>query len=91
MNYYIMSSQHALFSGAPYDNGKWVLTGTCPVDFGGETTDLSQSEITIDELVTLIDTMRSEPPTGRLLIIPRWVGKHLYKTHPAFKPAQIPI
>jgi len=55
----------------------------------GEIVDLSQSEMTIEEFVTLIDAMRAEQPTGRLLIIPKWVGKWLYENHEAFKPITV--
>ena len=90
MKYYIMSKQYESFgkpSVAIYDNDKWAISGDAPLNFTGETVDLSQSEMTIEEFTVLIDQMRTEPPTGRLLIIPKWVGKELHKTHPAFMPA----
>lgn len=84
--YYIMSSQFATFTGANYDDDKWILTGTKP-DFDGDVVDLSQHKDQA-ELLEIIEQMRVAEPSGLLLIIPRWFGQWLYANHEAFKPKQ---
>lgn len=91
--YYVMSTQYSDAFNKPkiakYDNDKWAISGDAPKDFSGEVVDLSnpELELTIEEFVFHIDSMRAEEPTGRLLIIPQWVGQWLYENHEAFKPA----
>lgn len=98
--YYIMSSEYDAFNKpkiAKYDNNRWVVSGDAPEGFTGDVVNLTNmiDELgepwTIEHYTALIDQMRAEPPTGRLLIIPKWVGRHLHKNHPAFMPAQTEI
>ena len=84
--YYIMSSDYATYTGANYDDDKWILTGTRP-NFNGDVVDLSQNDEQV-ELLEIIEQMRITVPSGKLLIIPRWFGQWLYANHDAFKPKQ---
>lgn len=86
MNYYIMSSQYATFTGASYDNNKWTLSGDRP-EFDGFTIDLSsKTQGDLDELLGIIERMLITPPQGFMLVIPRWFGLYLYENHEVFKP-----
>ena len=87
--YYVMSTEYDAFNNpdiARYDNDRWVISGDAPKVMPDNVMDLSQTDKTIDELVLLVDYLRTLPPTGMLLIIPEYLGRHLYKTHTAFMP-----
>ena len=98
MPYYIMSAEYSEAfnnpSVATYDDGKLALSGLPPVDFDGVTVDLTDmvnedgEPWTNEQFVPLIDQMRVEPPTGKLVIITTSLGQYLYSNHPAFMPQQ---
>lgn len=94
--YYVMSNQYSSAFGNPsvarYDNDRWAISDSAPA--GVPVLDLSNmvddndEPWTIEQYTTLIDQMRGEEPTGKCVVIPQWVGKHLYTNHPAFMPNQ---
>jgi len=102
--YHIMHEQHAELlraanPHAPLYDGKFILSGTFPHGFTGEIVELyeqgfnanndaEQTGLTTTQLVTIIDQMRSEEPTGRLLILSEPQGKWLYRNHPSFMPKE---
>lgn len=95
MNYYIMSTEFDAFNNenvAQYDDNKLVLSNVYPNGFDGETVDLTGKTTeagepwTMEHYLPIIEELREAAPTGRLVIIPKWVGRALYKTHPAFMP-----
>jgi len=84
---------------APLYDGKFYLSGTFPHGFEGEivklyeqgfnsTNDSEQTGLTTTQLVAIIDQMRTETPTGRLLVLSEAQGQWLHKNHPAFMPKQ---
>ncbi len=88
MKYYIMATSYAAkigMTGATYSDGKFTLSGSCPLVFGGTVVDISDKE-DIYELLSIIDRMSTTEPTGILLVMSRWFGRYLYENHPAFKP-----
>lgn len=95
MSYYVMSSKFDAFKNpaiAKYDEGKWVISGVPPEDFSGKVMDLTKlvnsegEPWTNEQCIPLIDQMRTEPPTGKLVIISEGLGQYLYANHPAFMP-----
>ena len=93
--YYIM---HRDFSVLNHDAAKYDgdtdetkllrLAGDMPVNFEGEIVRICDLDITMGELSDLVDVMRAEEHTGKLVIISKPQGRWLYDNHEAFKPIQ---
>lgn len=90
-------------SVAKYDQDRWAINGDAPSSIpsgieGEPPVEVPMVDLSnmvnadgepwgIEQYVALVDKMRTETPTGRCVIIPQWVGQHLYANHPAFMPA----
>lgn len=90
IKYHLIPTQ---FSGEFYadtvatvDDGKLAISRIPPLNFDGEVIDLSESHMTIEQFVVLVDQYRAETPTRRLLILPEPPIKWLHENHQAFKP-----
>lgn len=90
--YYVMSTQYSSAFGNPsvarYDNDRWAISDSAPSDVPmldlSNMVDGNGDHWTIEQYTALIDQMRGEVPTGKCVVIPQWVGRELYITHPAF-------
>lgn len=85
----LFSSKYYPDTVATVDDGKFTVSRIPPKNFDGEVIDLSESDMTIEQFVVLVDQYRAETPTRRLLILPEPPIKWLHENHPAFKPKQI--
>jgi hypothetical protein len=88
--YYIMHKDFATPlldmypEAATYNNKTLVLTGEEPIGFAGEVVRICDQQLSDEELVSLVDKMLTETPTGRLVMLSKPQGKYLHANHSAF-------
>ncbi len=85
--YYVMNKDFAepiLPNVAWYDNETLALTGTPPENFDGEVVRICDLELSSEQLTDLIDKLKAEECTGKLVILSISQGKWLYANHPDF-------
>jgi len=69
---------------ATYNSDTLILTGEEPAGFNGDVVRICDQELSESELVSLVDGMLNETPTGRLVVLSKPQGKYLHANHPAF-------
>jgi putative lipoic acid-binding regulatory protein len=69
---------------AKYDDENLILTGEMPTDFNGDIVRICDQKLSNNALVSVVDNMRKETPTGRLIILSKSQGKYLKANHPSF-------
>jgi hypothetical protein len=100
--YYIMALQFAEPLLAKYpkaagydkdDNNepRLILTGEMPQGFDGEVVDIGimgfgEDGLSEVELIAMVDSLKAQEATGRLVIVSNAQGKYLYANHHAFMP-----
>ncbi len=93
--YYIMHKDFSVLGDvAKYDGDtdetkQLRLSGVMPPNFQGEIIRICDLDITMDELSAMVDKLRAENHTGKLVILSKPQGRWLYDNHAAFKPREV--
>lgn len=82
----LAASPHAAkYDGDTDDTKQLRLGGVMPPNFDGEIVRICDLDITMDELSGMVDALRAEKHTGKLIILSKPQGRWLYDNHKAFK------
>tara|TARA_R110000851_G_scaffold109967_1_gene232458 strand:- start:13 stop:309 length:297 start_codon:yes stop_codon:yes gene_type:complete len=91
MKYYLMSVdfdepiRNKFPKAITYVDGTYTLTGEFPQGFDGEVGDLSELDLTNEQLLAIVDGLLAAEPTGKLVIVSQVQGDWVLLNHPKFK------